>query len=376
MPQSKKKLLFFFILILSYLILTNNHLSYEQSLNLGGADGFSYVSISQDAPNIVSKKIMIIHAERFFFPYIIGLISNSMKIDIFYTYKAFVFLILLMINFYIYKIHYYLKHKNDLILCSLSLINLNPYISRYYISVPTIINDLIFILGTTIIIHYIIRKKKNLFEIALGYIFCFGSRQSSLALIISYIISKVKTKKNLLNFKEICIGFLFFILFVITIKYYTDNLSDNFNSDRADYYSFKMRFFGIFVQDALFSDKLKFLSLPLLSYLSLIIFSILFIEIKKKNIKNIFNQKLSIFLFSLIILLILQPILSGPNVTGRNIIRLTTLAYVPSLFFLLIISNKIKPITVEKKIIFYLIILFQSMHPTFSNIKLFEFLKF
>ena len=103
---------------------------------------------------------MIIHAERFFFPYIIGLISNSMKIDIFYTYKAFVFLILLMINFYIYKIHYYLKHKNDLILCSLSLINLNPYISRYYISVPTIINDLIFILGTTIIIHYIIRKKK------------------------------------------------------------------------------------------------------------------------------------------------------------------------------------------------------------------------
>ena len=86
----------------------------------------------------------------------------------------------------------------------------------------------------------------------------------------------------MLNFKEICIGFLFFILFVITIKYYTDNLSDNFNSDRADYYSFKMRFFGIFVQDALFSDKLKFLSLPLLSYLSLIIFSILFIEIKKK----------------------------------------------------------------------------------------------
>ena len=65
-----------------------------------------------------------------------------------------------MINFYIYKIHYYLKHKNDLILCSLSLINLNHYISRYYISVPTIINDLIFILGTTIIIHYIIRKKK------------------------------------------------------------------------------------------------------------------------------------------------------------------------------------------------------------------------
>ena len=28
----------------------------RQSLNLGGCDGFSYVSISQDAPNTVSKK--------------------------------------------------------------------------------------------------------------------------------------------------------------------------------------------------------------------------------------------------------------------------------------------------------------------------------
>ena len=376
MIQSKRKLLFFFILILSYLILTNSHFSYEESLKFGGADGFSYVSISEDAPNIVSKKIMLIHAERFFFPYVIGLISKSINVDIFYTYKAFVYLILLMINLYIFKIHNYLKHNNEIILCSLSMVNLNPYISRFYISVPTIINDIIFILGTLIIIYYIIRKKGNLFEIILGYIFCFGSRQSSLALVIGYLISKVKTKKNLLNFKEILIGILLFCLFIFSIKYYTNNLSDNINNNIANYYSFNMRFLGIILQEGSLLDKLKFLSLPLLSYISLIIFFILFIKIEIKSIKNIFNQKLNIFLFSLIILLILQPILSGPNVTGRNIIRLTTLAYVPSLFFLLIISDEIKKVTIEKKIIFYFIIFLQSMHPTFSKIKFFEFLKF
>lgn len=376
MIKSKRKLLFFFILILSYLILTNSHFSYEESLKFGGADGFSYVSISEDAPNIVSKKIMLIHAERFFFPYVIGLISKSINVDIFYTYKAFVYLILLMINLYIFKIHNYLKHNNEIILCSLSMVNLNPYISRLYISVPTIINDIIFILGTLIIIYYIIRKKGNLFEIILGYIFCFGSRQSSLALVIGYLISKVKTKKNLLNFKEILIGILLFCLFIFSIKYYTNNLSDNINNNIANYYSFNMRFLGIILQEGSLLDKLKFLSLPLLSYISLIIFFILFIKIDIKSIKNIFNQKFNIFLFSLIILLILQPILSGPNVTGRNIIRLTTLAYVPSLFFLLIISDEIKKVTIEKKIIFYFIIFLQSMHPTFSKIKFFEFLKF
>ncbi len=376
MAQSNKGLLFFLILIISYLILTNTHFSYEQTLKFGGADGLSYISISEDAPYIVSKKIMLIHAERFFFPYIIGIISNLIKIDIFYIYKVFVFITLFMINFYIYKIHKYLKHDNDLILCTLSLINFNPYISRYYISVPTIINDLIFILGITMIIYYIVRKKNNLFEIILAYLFCFGSRQSSLAIIISYIITKIKTKKNLLNFKEIVIGFFLFVIFLFMIKYYTDNISTNLANDRSEYYSFNMRFLGIFFQETSIYNKLKFLCLPLLSYFGLIIFFILFLEIKKKNLKNIFKLKLNIFLFSLILLLILQPVLSGPNVTGRNIIRLTTLAYIPSLFFLLIISNKIKKITFKKQIIFYFLLFIQSMHPTFSNIKIFEFLKF
>ena len=376
MIQSKKGLLFFFILIISYLILTNTHFSYEQTLKFGGADGYSYISISENAPYIVSKKIILIHAERFFFPYIIGIISNFTKIDIFYTYKFFVFITLFMINFYIYKIHLCLKHNNDLILCSLSLINFNPYISRYYISVPTIINDLIFILGVTMIIYFIIRKKNNLFEIILAYLFCFGSRQSSLALIISYIITKIKTRENLLKFKEVLIGFVLFALFLFMIKYYTDNISANLDNERSEYYSFNMRFLGIFFQETNFYNKLKFLCLPLLSYLGLIIFFIFFLEIKKKNLKNIFKFKVNIFLFFLILLLILQPVLSGPEITGRNIIRLTTLAYIPILFFLLVVSNKIKKITFEKKIVFYFLIILQSMHPTFSNIRIFEFLKF
>ena len=81
-------------------------------------------------------------------------------------------------------------------------------------------------------------------------------------------------------------------------------------------------------------------------------------------------------MLSLIILLILQPVLSGPEITSRNIIRLTTLAYIPILIYLLIISSKIKKLTLKKQTIFYIILIIHSMHPTFSKIKTLEFLKF
>lgn len=373
---SLKKLLLFSILVVTFVIFTNTHFSYEESLIFGGADGFSYINISKDAPNIVSKNIMLIHAERFFFPYFLGIISKLINVEIFYTYKVFVFFILFLINFYLYKILSYLKYNNDLILSSLCLINLNPYISRFYISVPTIINDLIFILGTTIIIYYVIAKKNNLLEIIFGYILCFGSRQSSVALIISYIVSKIKSKKNFLNNKELFLGLFIFTIFILVIKYYTDYISDNFGSVRSSYYSFNMRFLGIFLQESSLLVKLKFISLPLLSYGGLIVFLILFLDFKKKKISKTLNLKIPVFLLSLIILLILQPVLSGPEITSRNIIRLTTLAYIPILIYLLIISSKIKKLTLKKQTIFYIILFIHSMHPTFSKIKTLEFLKF
>ena len=72
--------IFFFIIILIFLYLTNNHFNYDQTLIFGGADGASYLSISEDSPLITSKKNQPVHSERFFFPYIIGIISKILSI--------------------------------------------------------------------------------------------------------------------------------------------------------------------------------------------------------------------------------------------------------------------------------------------------------
>ena len=49
----------------------------------------------------------------------------------------------MMINIFVIKILKYLNLNLQIILIFLTLINLNPYLTRFYIAIPTIINDLI-----------------------------------------------------------------------------------------------------------------------------------------------------------------------------------------------------------------------------------------
>ena len=79
MSSKKNTSYFFLFVILLYIFITNSYFNYEESLIFGGADGFSYYEISRYAPNISATAIQPIHAERFFFPYIIGIISKISK---------------------------------------------------------------------------------------------------------------------------------------------------------------------------------------------------------------------------------------------------------------------------------------------------------
>ena len=140
----------------------------------------------------------------------------------------------------------------------------------------------------------------------------------------------VRGKKLLLK-KYLISGFFIFIFFLILSIYYSSHTIENISS-RYDLYAPKMRFFGFFVQNYPLKDKLFFLILPLLSFGPLF-FYFTFTRKFKISFKKILKSKLLVFLFSFIFLVILQPILSGVEVTGRNVIRLTSLAYIPLFIF-------------------------------------------
>ena len=81
------------------------------------------------------------------------------------------------------------------------------------------------------------------------------------------------------------------------------------------------------------------------------------------------------FAFIVFLALVMQPVFQGIEVSGRNIIRLTTLGYIP---IIILLSH----ITYPKKInflsnIFLLLVLFiWSCHPTFSKFNFLENFKF
>ena len=375
--NSLKIYFFYFIFIYTFLFLTNTHFNFEDSLKFGGADGFSYMSISKDAPSITSEKLMSIHSERFFFPYIIGLLSTIFKIDFYLSYKILVLITLGIINIFMIKIFKYLNLDLQKILVLLTLINLNPYLTRFYIAVPTIINDLIFIAGVLLIIEKIITKKGNNFFIFVGYIFAFASRQTSIGIILAYLISTLVKGKKLLLPKYVIGGFLIFIFFLILNTYYSSHTIENISS-KYDLYSPKMRFLGFFVQNVDLKDKLIFLFLPLLSFTPLLFYFIFLAKLKISK-KKIIKSKLLIFLLSFIILVIFQPILSGVEITGRNVLRLTSLAYIPLLIFLILITKEKKKLIISKKnfnLCIFLIAIFHSFHPTFSVVDIFDILRF
>ena len=94
---------YFVFFVIVYLIATNTYFSYEQSLISGGADGLSYFEISKFAPKLSEIPLQPIHAERFFFPYLIGLLNKIFFIEIYSLYQIFVIIIIVLINYVLVK---------------------------------------------------------------------------------------------------------------------------------------------------------------------------------------------------------------------------------------------------------------------------------
>ena len=367
--NNQNKIFSYYFFLILFLLLTNQYFNYYESLIFGGADGESYINISKSFPGLPEKNIPPIHSERFLFYYILGFISKLLNIDIYNLYRFFVFTFLALINFFLILLFKKKKINLSLILILLSLINLNPYISRFYIAVPSLLNDLIFIFGLTLFLYSIEVNKTKILITSL--IILFFSRQTSIAIVLALILTKFIYKKKFFfqNIKIVLIVLLFILVYFVNYQYSSNTF--DFEGLRLEQYAPDMRLFGLFLQDNTFKQKLIFLTLPFLSFLPLFLFFLIFRKAKK--IKFILPTDPKNFLYFLICLLIIfQPILSGVSVTGKNIIRLTTLSYILILFLLFNFTEE-KKITNYFIIVFFsLFIILWSLHPTFSNINIFK----
>jgi hypothetical protein len=354
---------------LSYIFFTNAHFNYEETLIFGGADGESYLNISKYSPGISKINIQPIHSERFIFPYIIGLIANIFSLDIFLLYKILSISLLFAINFIFIQIANKINFSLAKIVLCLCLINFNPYITRFYISNPLILVDLFFYIGLLITILGVIEKKN--FHLLSGLLIAISARQTAAAILISILLVDLVNKNFL---KKVKINLILIITFIIIVffNFYYSNQTLSYKGERASQYFITL--FGLFMENKNLFEIFHFLVLlPLLSFGPLIAVCIFTVRKIKYNSKI---KDLNIFLLSSCVLIILQPFLSGIDVTGRNVMRLTTLGYIPLLIFLFSHIQLSKNFLKYKTIFIIVILFIWSSHPTLSIFSFLETFKF
>ena len=359
----KENYIFYTYCLLSFIFvfLTTNYLSLEDIIyKAGQMDVKSYMVIASNSPELTNEKTNLSRhlAQRFLIPYIIGFGSNILNIEIFKFFKLINFIFIFI---YLTVIIVYLKLSSFDFWSSLifySLLTLNPYIVRGHLFQPIQIHDIIFY-TISIIFTICLFRKKYLVLIGINF-FSIFLRQTSIAFNIAMFIYFIKNKK---------IIYLLIQLILLFMSFYLISFFSNFYSIEK----FKFNYaYGIVNYDFSNTARLfKFILLPFVSFFPLFIF--FYSQIIKNKIIEVEN----ILLLFICLMMIAQPILAGPDGSDRNVVRITTLCYPILLIVFFRIFDLSRFLKNRVAIVIYLIGLhFWSLHPTFSTIKIFDFLRF
>jgi hypothetical protein len=351
----------FFLVSFVFIILSNNFFNYNESILYGQTDGITYFKIAEAAPNISIEKQPYHKAQRFLLSYVTGVISKYLIIDTYTLFRVFCFCFIGLMLFIFKKIFHKLNAEINFQIFLFSLIIFNPYIIRYYLATPLMINDLLFLLSGTLLIYSFIHSNKWLLSLCI--FLATVSRPESIFFIIALIIGKVIYKKKYtFSLNSIIINLVIFSSIFLLNDYHASIVgSDNMGAFALDHR------FGLFIFNYSLKEFLIFIILPFFNFFPIFLFFLFF------NFSALNHKQDSLFIFSIIIvfLTMVTPLISGPIMTGENIIRLINLSY-PFMIYIFYKIFLIKDnLSLYKKILFLLIVILWSLHPTYSKINIF-----
>ncbi len=188
-------------------------------------------------------------------------------------------------------------------------------------------------------------------------------RQTSIAFLLGGLFYLFFNKKK--NYKKILIFLISFLILFKLNSLVGDSISpDIFNLN----YAFGILFFDF----SNLNQLIRFLGLPLVSFFPLIL--LFFLSMKFKNTANF---KIYLTCLLILILMIGQPIMGGPDYTQRNVVRIATLSYIIATYFLIYTFDHNK--LFKNNLLFFSFIIglfFWSLHPLYSKFNFFSFLRF
>jgi len=359
----------YIILFFVFLFITTPNFSIDQTIQEANAvDGYQYFLISRNAP-FFAQDIQYIKGERFILPYLIGLISKSTGLDLFLTYKISSVIAFLYLTFLFTRILKNIDLSRNTIIISVSLIMFNPYLFRYFLSIPTMVGDLIFMISSLLILEGLLKKEKS--KIFYGFIISLISRQNGIIFFISFLISKlIFRNKSIFTVIDIIYFLIISILIYSINTFYAINAAPLAQKGSIFY---KTILTGTFGFNYTFKEFILFIIYPLLSFGPIIILLLS----KKINIIKKVNMEMIVILILSFLGIVGVAFLAGPTVAGKNFIRLSNLILPSLVIFINMLFVENINILNKKYYLFFIISIFiiWSFHPTFSKINIFGPLK-
>ncbi|MCS6808244.1 MAG: hypothetical protein RML40_03490 [Bacteroidota bacterium] len=134
------------------LLLTNRWLTYSEGIDiLKASDTRSYMTIAQAAPHFPALApdalLPTNHAVRFVVPYLVGVCSHAIGIPCEQGFLAATLCFFSLIVWTTHRILQHLQLTDSQYMLAMALLIFNPYMFRYYLAVPAMVNDLVFVAG-------------------------------------------------------------------------------------------------------------------------------------------------------------------------------------------------------------------------------------
>lgn len=313
-----------------FVLLTNIRPGWNEGMRvLSIPDVRSYQTIAESAPSLPTLKMPYHHAQRFFGPYIAGVLSKTAGISpetAFHIITGFcIFSILLAIH----RCLVLLELSSTAYALCISLLLLNPFLLRLYMIVPGMLPDMIFVAGLSLALYGLIGKRFYL--IFIGAVIAVLGRQTALLLIPGLMVwlyagsgwATNSLKRKLSHASAVTIS-------VIALYFMAGLIASGFSgrSINIDHMTGLFRSFGdhdITVLGVL--GYMSFIILPLLHPLAVITgISLASTGQNKPILKMSFDFWAGLILAAGIVL---QPLLAGPGSSFSQGARLSAFAVVP-----------------------------------------------
>ena len=338
-------------ILLAIFITTSSPYNYLIALTQGFADVNSYLKIAQaqdyNSFYLLSQDIQLHHLERWPIHVLVGKITSLSKWDIWVVYKSAILICIFLATILIAN----LKCSTPQKLAYLTLVMFNPYTFRIYYGVPAMLSDCIFyvcIIGFSVAI-----VNHHFFLITLFALFACLSRQTGVMLIPILLVYAYQKKISFAYLSASLIFVLFGFIFIKSSTYFLFQPTENAYLGRV--------LLGIFYWAAgapHLSEFFDFIGRFILMILTLT--PLLIIVNKVKN-----SDWFYILGFCLILL---QPLLGGPMITGGNIDRLAI--YGLPLLGLILINRHI---CLKQLILFIVLVIACSFHPHLTVLQKLDF---